>query len=430
MEFAFTAFAVLITLIFMRLPIALALMLVGCYGYASFVGWSPSFALTGQILRDGAMSYTLSAVPLFIFMGTLISRAGLSRDIYAAANTFIGHRKGGLALATIVASGGFAAVSGSSLATVGTMAKVSYPSMKKYNYSDQLSAATIAAGGTLGILIPPSIIMVIYGVMTQTHIGMLFAAGLVPGILGIVGYMIAARLVIARDPSAGPAGEKSTWAQRFEAVQHIGGVVVLFGLIMGGIYGGVFTPTEAAGVGAFGALAFTWWRGKLNWQSFSETMLETAGTTTMMFMVYIGAQVFSEFVAFSGIADYLLAFINDNSLSPLMVMAVMVLVYVVLGCLLEGLSMILLTIPIFLPVVISMGFDPIWFGIVVVMCVEIGFITPPLGLNLFMLNAVVPEISTGTIYRGILPFFLADLARVALVILVPGIVLFLPNLLF
>jgi len=423
-------FLAMFALIFARMPIGLALGLVGFAGYAVSVNVGPAFALVGQTIRDVALSYTLSVIPMFVLMGNLVARAGLAQDLYTAANAFIGHRKGGLAMATIVACGGFASVSGSSVATAATMSKVSFPAMRAFGYSDRLAAGSIAAGGTLGILIPPSVIMVIYGVLTETHIGKLFAAGLLPGLLGILGYMAAVRWTVWRDPSAGPAGERVIWINRIRALRGVWGVLLLFMIVMGGIYGGIFTPTEAAGIGAVGAGVFAGLRGRLSLSVMYEVLSETARTTAMMFFVLMGALIFAEFISFSGMPEGLVEIVSGAGLPPLGVLALMMLIYLVLGCILDSLAMILLTVPVFFPIVIALGYDPIWFGILVVVVVEIGLITPPIGLNVFVLKAMLPDVPASRIFRGVVPFIAADIVRLAILLVFPPIALILPQLFF
>jgi tripartite ATP-independent transporter DctM subunit len=423
-------FAALFTLIFLRVPIGLALGFVGFVGYATIVDVGPAASLVGQTIRDSALSYTLSVIPMFVLMGNLVARSGLADDLYAAANAFIGHRRGGLAMATVIACGGFASVSGSSVATAATMSKVSFPAMRRFGYNDRLSTGAIAAGGTLGILIPPSVIMVIYGVMTETHIGKLFAAGLLPGLVGIAGYIAAVRWTVWRDPKAGPAGPKTPWRERWRVLRGVIGVLTLFLIVMGGIYGGIFTPTEASGIGAFGAAVFAALRRRLTRSVIYEVLSETARTTAMIFFVLMGALIFAEFVSFAGMPEALVEIIHFTALPPLAVIFVIMGIYLVLGCVLDSLAMILLTVPIFYPIVVALGYDPVWFGILIVVVVEIGLITPPIGMNVFVLNAMLPDVPVTSIFRGIVPFLGADIVRLAILVTLPGISLFLPKLFF
>ena len=425
---ALIGFAVLLALIFLRLPIGFAMALVGFFGFSLHVGVGPSLSMVGQITYNTGLTYTFSALPLFILMGNFVNRAGFSDELYAASNAFLGHRRGGLAMATIVACGGLSAVSGSSLATAATMAKVAMPPMRRYGYADSLATGSIAAAGTLGILIPPSIILVIYGLITESDIGALFIAGIVPGLIGIIGYTTAIQVVTRIWPQLGPPAERTDWPQRFQALKHVWGIAALFAIVMGGIYGGVFTPTEAAGIGASGAFLFALLRGKLSWRLLLEVLWESATTTTMIFMVLIGALIFANFVNLAGLPSSLGDWVGNLDASPFVVVAFIMLIYIVLGCVLDSPSMILLTVPTFFPLVIGLGYDPIWFGIIVVVVTEISLITPPIGLNIFVLRATIPEIPTSTMFRGVTPFWCADIVRLALLVAIPGISLFLPSI--
>lgn len=418
----------LLVLILAGIPIAFAMGLVGTAGLVILLGPSGAFSIAGQTLFDTGLSYTLSVVPLFILMGNLVTRAGLSDKLYAACYAWLGARRGGLAMSTAVACGGFSAVCGSSLATAATMGKVALPPMRKYGTSDSLAAGVIAAGGTLGILIPPSVILVLYGVATSQDIGNLFIAGIIPGILGVIGYMAAVRVTCAIDPSAGPRGPRTTWREKIVATSGVAGVLVLFVIVIGGIYLGVFTATEAAGVGAFGAFVFALFSGRLTLRGLGEALAETASTTTMMFAVLAGALVFAAFVNVAGLPAALTGFVERVDWPPFAILCAILAVYLVLGMVLESLSMILLTVPIFAPLVGGMGYDLVWFGILVVVMTEISLITPPVGLNVFVLKTVMPDVPLGTIFRGVVPFILADIVRVILILLVPGLALWLPGL--
>jgi tripartite ATP-independent transporter DctM subunit len=337
-------------------------------------------------------------------------------------------------MATIVACGGFSAVCGSSLATAATMSKVTMPSMRKYGYSDSLAAGSIASGGTLGILIPPSVILVLYGVMTQSNIGKLFVAGVLPGLLGILLYMAAVRFTVWRNPEAGPPAERADWQQRFKALRSTWAVVALFVLIIGGIYWGIFTPTEAAGVGATGAFSISLLRGKLGWKDLYHVLVETIETTAMLFFILLGAMIFSNFINYADLPNALTNWVLGITVSPFLVMSIIVVIYLLLGCVLESLSMILLTVPVFYPVILGLDFGMtpettlIWFGIVVVVVTEISLITPPIGLNVFVLKAMLPDIPTGRIFAGVTPFWVADIVRLTLLIAIPGIAVYLPTL--
>ncbi len=426
--------AVLI-LVFLRMPIAIAMGLVGFVGYMEIRGFRGAISMVGRLVIDTAQDYGLSVVPLFILMGLFVNKGGLSRELFSSAHRLLHRLKGGLAMATIVACAGFSAICGSSLATAATMSKVAMPQMRKYNYADSLSTASIAAGGTLGILIPPSVILVIYGLLTETSIGKLFIAGIVPGLLGVLLYLAAVRWTIFRNPDAGPAGERTSLAGQIAALKGVWAVLLLFFLVIGGLYGVLdfwplnlsFSPTEAAGMGAAGAFLIALSRGTLNFSATVQVLVETAQTTAALFTVLIGAWVFSNFVNLAGLPEALRAAVSAAGLAPMSVMLMILLIYIVLGCVFESLSMLLLTVPIFFPLVTSLGFDPVWFGIIVVVVTEISLITPPVGLNVFVLKGVVGNVSTATIFRGVTPFWIVDILRLALLVLVPWIVLFLPD---
>jgi C4-dicarboxylate transporter DctM subunit len=427
---ALLGFAAMFALTLLRIPIAFSMAIVGFVGLGLIKSWPASIASATAVVYETGFSYALSVVPLFILMGNFVTRAGMSQELYRAAYTFIGHWRGGLAMSTVAACGGFSAICGSSLATAATMSKVAMPSMRKFRYSEGLAAGSIAAGGTLGIMIPPSVIMVIYGLMTETNIGALFAAGILPGIVAVSCYMGAVTWTTWRDPKAGPPGERSGWGERLRALKDIWGVVALFVLVLGGIYGGVFTPTEAAGVGAAGAFLFALGRRALTWKTLFAVLVESARTTAMLFAILIGALIFANFVNFTTMPGDLRAFVGRFELHPIMVVVAMCVIYVILGCMLESLSMILLTVPLFFPLVSHLGLDPVWFGIIVVTVVEISLITPPVGLNVFVLRTLLPEIPLSTMFRGVAPFIVADFVRLTILIAFPAISLWLPRLFF
>ncbi|MGM0701773.1 MAG: TRAP transporter large permease [Pseudomonadota bacterium] len=428
---AFYGFAALLALAFLRLPLAFAMGIVGFFGFYFLTGnWNAAESMAARRVVDTAMDYGLSVIPLFILMGNLVSHAGLSDALFRASNGFLGHRKGGQAMATIVACGGFSAICGSSLATAATMGRVAMPQMRKYGYKDTLSSASIAAGGTLGILIPPSVMLVIYGILTETSIRELFAAGFIPGMLGIVLYLGAVKWVMWRDPDAGPTGELVPWSERIAALKSVGSTLALFVLVIGGIYLGVFTPTEAAGIGAMGAFVIALVRRALTPQVLMNVLMDTVRTTAMLFAVVLTALIFANFINRAGLPNELLAFVNGLEMAPFLVILVILAIYVLLGCVFESMSMLLLTVPVFFPVVAGLGFDLVWFGILVVIVIEISLITPPVGMNVFVLRAVLPDVSTGTIFRGVTPFWVAGMVRALLVLVFPGIVLFLPQLLY
>ncbi len=438
MTITLIAFAILMTISFARVPIAFAMGIVGFVGFAILRGGiDPALGQLEKVAFSTGLNYELSVLPLFILMGNFVTSARMSEDLYRAANGFLGHRRGGLAMATIVACGGFGAVCGSAMATAATMAKVAMPSMRRFGYSDKLAVASIASGGTLGILIPPSTIMVIYGIMTQTNIGHLMAAGILPGLVAIGFYLLAVQYVVRTDPAAGPRGERTPWRERMRLLANVWGVSVLFLIVMVGIYGGFFTATEAAGIGAAGAFLFALFRGELTWAKLYKVLLDSAVTTAMMFTVLMGAILFSDFINFTGFAEALVKFVNELGVNRWGVLAAILLIYILLGTAMEELSMILLTVPVFFPLVMSLGFDKalgvppgligVWFGILIVCVVEIGMISPPVGVNLFVLRSVLPDVPTGMIFRGVLPFFTIDIVRIGVLAAFPIISIWLPS---
>ncbi|GHC56892.1 C4-dicarboxylate ABC transporter permease [Alcaligenes pakistanensis] len=419
--------AVLLGSLFLGLPIAWGMLLVGTLGFAFFTGMEAALSMAAQTSYDTAMSYSFTVLPLFILMGNLVNASGLSKDLYKAANAFIGHLRGGLAMATIVACGAFSALCGSSMATTAAMGRVAMPNMRKYNYDDRLATGSIAAGGTLGILIPPSVMMVVYGILTETDIGKLFAAGFLPGMVAMLMYLITVMIITAINPNLGRPGEKASWRERFEATKGVMAITVLFVVIMGGIYGGVFTPTEAAGIGAAATFLLTLKRRGWQPRMYLTVLIEAAQTTAIMFALVIGALVFTNFLTVAGLPNQLLGFIQGIDVSPIVVILIICAIYLVLGCFLETMSMVMLTVPIFYPIVASLGFDLVWFGIIVVVAAEISLITPPLGLNIFMIKNVMPDVPLGTIIRGVTPFVMMDILRLLLLVFVPWIVLVIPN---
>ncbi len=417
----------MLILAFARVPLAIAMGLVGFAGLWWMRGMNPAMASVTSTVYESGFEYTLSVVPLFILMGNFVTRAGMSRELYRAAYTLVGHFRGGLGMATVMACAGFGSVCGSSIATAATMTKVAYPSMKEHGYSGQLAAGAIAAGGTLGILIPPSTILVIYGLVTETNIGKLFAAGFIPGILAVVMMCLTIAFLTWRNPELGPAAERSSWAERLSAFKDVWAVAVLFVVVMGGIYGGVFTTTEGAGVGAFGAFIIALMRGSLNFKVTLEILTDSARTTGMLFMILVGALVFANFMNFTSMPNDLKNLVSSYNISPLTVMIFICAVYIILGAAMEELSIVLLTLPVFFPLVVSLGFDPVWFGIVIVLVVMIGLISPPVGMNMFVVRNMLPELSTMTVFKGVLPFVFTLIAVLALLVAFPEIALFLPQ---
>jgi len=428
MTIGLIGFGALFALLFLGLPLGFGMAAVGIVGFAALTAMFPAVSMVGAVAVDTVVSYNFAVLAQFILMGAFLTQSRLGEDLYRASYAFLGQRRGGLALATILACGGFSAVCGSSTATAATMAKVAVEPMRSYGYDAGFAAGTVAAGGTLGILIPPSTIMVIYGLMTDNDIGKLFIAGILPGVLGVALYMTAVFAVTAVRPDFGPRGTPMPWRERLAAVRQVWALLLLFGVVIGGIYGGAFTPNEAAGVGAGGAFLFALARRTLTWRSLLDLLMDTARTTANMMTVIIGALLFSNFITVAGVPRGLSEFVAGIDASPTQVLLVIVAIYLVLGCLLDSISMVLLTIPIFYPIVAHLGLDPIWFGVILVVVVEIGLITPPIGINVFMIRTIFTEIPMYTIFRGVAPFILADFVRLGILIAVPWISLFLPSL--
>lgn len=413
---AFFAFAMLALL---RVPMAFAMGIVGFVGVVLTIGFDGAMLMLSQTTYDVGMSYTLSIIPLFILMGNFIVMARLSEDLYAAAYAFFGDRKGGLATSTIIACAGFSSLCGSSIATAATMSKVAYPEMAKFRYKDTLAAGSIAAGGTLGILIPPSGILVIYGIITETSISKLFAAGVIPGIIATALLCVAVKYVVWRDPEAGPPGERTDWKSRLECLIKIWPVVLLLFVVIGGIYAGAFTVTEAAGIGATGALLIAMAKRRVTASALYKALIDASKTTAMIFMIIIGAMIFANYMNYTSMPATLQAFVKQFEATPIVVIIAIATIYVVLGTVMEELSMILLTVPLFFPIVVDLGYDAIWFGIIVVVVVEIGLISPPVGMNIFVLRSQLPKVSLAAIYRGVTPFVIADIIRLGILIALP-----------
>jgi tripartite ATP-independent transporter DctM subunit len=420
-------FLAALALILLRVPVGVAMAVVGVAGFAWLAGWRGVTFVLGAAPFEAVFPYSLSVVPLFVMMGVFAARAGLSQNLYDAVNAFIGHIRGGLAVATIGACAAFGAICGSSLATVATIGRVAMPEMRRHGYDDRLAAASVAAGGTLGVLIPPSIILVIYGLLTETSIGALFMAALIPGLLGTLLYALAIIVQTRIAPALGPAGPRRDWLTRLSALSRVWAVALLFFLVIGGIYWGWFSPTEAAAVGAGGAFLFALASRQLTRPVFLECVIETARTTGMIFFILIGAALFNYFIEMTGLPRLLVQWVGTGAFAPFTVLLLVMLFYVVLGCFMDSLSMILLTVPFVFPMMAALGFDPIWFGILLVTVAEIGLITPPIGLNLFVVQGVAPELRQVTVVRGILPFFAADLVRLALLVAFPILTLWLPT---
>jgi tripartite ATP-independent transporter DctM subunit len=402
-------------------------MMVGIVGFAWLRGWPAALSLTGQQIMDDAMNYNLSVIPLFILMGTFIYRADVSRDLYDAAYAGLGRFRGGLALSTVAACAGFSAVCGSSLATAATMTKVAMPPMRRYHYSDALASGSIASSGTLGIMIPPSVPLVIYAIVAEQDIGKLFMAGVLPGLLLVALFMGAVSVTVWWRPEQGPAGDPPDPEITRRALRVVWPVLGLFVLVLGGIYGSIFTPTEAAGIGAFGAMVISLLRGRLRTiEEWISTLAEAARTTATLFIVIFGALVFAQFINLSGMPYDLLDLVGSLNLTPTGLVIAVVIIAVLMGMIFESIGILLLLVPVFLPSLHQSGVDMIWFGIVVVLVTELGLITPPIGMNVFVVKAVMPDIRLAHIFAGVTPFIGAILIALVLIFLVPSIATFLP----
>ncbi len=426
---ALIGFATLLGLCFFGFRIGYATLIVGLVGFATQRGWSAAFAMTGQQIVEDAMNYNLSVIPLFILMGVFIHRADISRDLYDAAYAGLGRFRGGLALSTVAACAGFSAVCGSSLATAATMTKVAMPPMRAFRYSDRLASGTIAAGGTLGIMIPPSVPLVIYAIVAEQDIGELFMAGVLPGILLVSLFMAAVAVTVRLDPAAGPAGEPISDQDKRRAFKVVWPVIGLFVLVLGGIYGRIFTPTEASGIGAFGAAIIAISRGYLRtFEQWIDTLVEAAKTTAALFIVIFGALVFAQFINLSGMPYDLVFLVQDLDLSPTGLVIAVALIAVLMGMVFESIGILLLLVPVFLPTLIQSGVDMIWFGIIVVLVTELGLITPPIGMNVFVVKSVMPDIRLADIFRGVVPYIVALLSALVFLFVFPYIATLLPSL--
>ena len=429
MTTALIGFAILLALCFFGFRVGYATLLVGLVGFATQRGWTAAFAMTGQQVIEDSMNYNLSVIPLFILMGVFIYRAEISRDLYDAAYAGLGRFRGGLALSTVAACAGFSAVCGSSLVTAATMTKVAMPPMRKYGYSDSLASGTIAAGGTLGIMIPPSVPLVIYAVVAEQDIGELFIAGVLPGILLVSLFMGAVAITVRYNPNAGPAGEPLSEQDKKRAFKAVWPIIGLFVLVLGGIYGRIFTPTEASGIGAFGAAVIAIMRGHLRTpKEWIDVLGEAAKTTASLFIVIFGALVFAQFINLSGMPYDIVFFVEELDLSPLGLVIAVAIIAVFMGMVFESIGILLLLVPVFLPTLVQSGVDMVWFGIVVVLVTELGLITPPIGMNVFVVKSVMPDIRLGDIFRGVTPFIFADVLALILVLLIPAIATILPSL--
>ncbi|MEE2761419.1 MAG: TRAP transporter large permease [Pseudomonadota bacterium] len=414
-------------LIGLHIPIGVSMALAGLVGFGSLAGFGPAVSLFATEPAGVIANLDLAVIPLFLLMGSLAGVSGLSSDIYRLAYALVGHRRGGLALATIGGCAGFGAVCGSSIATAATMGRVALPEMIERGYAPTLASGSIAAGGTLGMLIPPSVIMVIYAFLAEQFVITLFIAALIPGVLAVVLYFIAIGIFVRLQPGSGPIGEKMDWPKRLRVFVQSWAVLFLMVAVIGGIYGGIFTVTEAASLGVGLAFFFTITRGRLNRETFIQVMRETASNSALIYVIISGASIFTYFITATKMPDALVTQIAAMELHPLMVIFVLMVVYLILGSIFDTIAAMVITMPFVFPLIVSMGYSPIWWGVVLVMVIEIGMITPPIGLNVFVIFGVARTIPLGTIFRGILPFLYADLVRLTLIILLPALVLWLPK---
>jgi C4-dicarboxylate transporter DctM subunit len=435
LELGGVGFLVLLALLAIRIPIGVAMLAVGIVGYGIIAGVDALLSYLKTEMYWRFTTYDLSVVPLFVLMGNFAAKAGLSQALFRAANVWLGHFRGGIAMAAIGGCAGFGAIAGSSLATAATMGQVALPELKRYNYSGALATGTLAAGGTLGILIPPSVVLIIYAIIVEANIVTLFQAAFIPGILAALGYIATIAIVVRISPEAGPAGDRATRAEKWSAILDIWPVLGIFLLVMGGIYLGLFTPSEGAAVGVVGTFFIAITRGKMRWEGFSKALISTANTTALIFLILLGAAVFNAFLGFSNLPLATADFFKNSGFAPMTVLLGMVLLFILLGFVMDSLSMILLTVPIFWPIiaVLDFGMSPddlqLWFGIITLIVVEVGLITPPVGLNVFVINSMAKDVPMIETFKGVMPFFLSDTIRVALLILFPGITLLLPRLL-
>jgi C4-dicarboxylate transporter DctM subunit len=419
---------ILIIFIFARMHIGLAMGVIGFLGFAYISGLDAAIGVMKTVPYTTFASQELSVIPLFILMGAFAFISGMSEDLYRTVHTLLGHLRGGLAMATVAACACFAAISGSSLATAATLGRVAMPEMRKYKYDMALATGAIAAGGSIGILIPPSVILIIYGIITEQSIGELFLAGFIPGVLEAVFYIITIFILTQRNPELGPPGPKTTGKEKLQALLQTWEVAVLFIVVIGGIYTGIFTPTEAAGVGAFGTFFFSILRKKMNVPNFTSSLVSTTCTTGMLFLIILGAMMLGYFFTISQLPFELATVVSGLPVNRYLILIAILLVTLALGCVMDTMAIVLLTIPVFFPIILKLDFNPIWFGILVVRITEMGLITPPVGLNVYIIKGITGE-DMGTVFKGIGPFLLADTTEIFLLILFPQITLFLPELL-
>lgn len=410
----------------LRVPVGIAMGIVGCIGFGAVVGMGPAVQLLAQVPLTTVTDYNLSIIPMFILMGVFASRSGLSRELFHAGKMWVGHVPGGLALATLLSCAGFAAVNGSSIATAATMTRVALPEMEHSNYSPVLSTGVIAAGGTLGIMIPPSAALTLYGIITEQDISRLFMAGILPGCLGVVMYGILIRVIAAVRPDDCRPHPPAPFAERLSSLKDIWAVILLFVFVIGGIYGGFFTVTEASGIGACGTWIIGVIRRRLDLTQTIQSLIEALRTTASIFTIIIGALIFGYFLTITQTTQNINALLVGLDIGPYGVLCLIILMYLILGALMDEIAIALLTLPIVFPVVVGLGFDPIWFGVIFVMVATLGMMSPPIGMNVFVISSIAPEVRLGQIYRGVMPFILVDLLRLTILVTVPVISLWIP----
>ncbi len=420
---------VLILLTFLRVPLGAAMGLVGLVGYAAIDGWQKALVVFGTTPYTLA-NYSISVLPLFILMGTVATRSGMSRELFEAANALFAGRRGALSMATIGACAGFAAVSGSSVATAATFTPIAVPEMRRYGYDMRLATGSVAAAGTLGILIPPSVIMVIYALLAEQSVPALFAAGMIPGVLLATLYVGVVWVIARISPDWAPMSERVPWRERIRTARAMWKLALLFALAVGGIYTGWFSPTEAAGIASFAAIVIALGGGSMGLKGLWECLLESLWTTAMMLFIFTGAWIFAYFVVQTQVPVLLVELIKGFSLAPWQVLVAIIFFYMVLGCFLDSVAIIVVTVPVFLPVVLAQGYDAVWYGVLMVVVVEMGLITPPVGMNVFVIRAQLNDVPMGTIFRGIIPFLAADVILVALLLTFPELALWLPHVLY
>jgi tripartite ATP-independent transporter DctM subunit len=425
---AVTGFVSLFALMMLRVPVGIAMGLVGVLGFGYLIGdITPALKILATSPIRTATDAQFAVIPLFLLMGAFASASGMSRELFRAANTFLGHLRGGLGVATIAACGGFAAICGSSVATAATFSKVAYPEMRSHGYPQSFATGVIAAGGSLGIMIPPSTVFAVYGLITEQDIGRLFIAGVVPGILAVGMYIVTINIIAFFKPGFLPKTPRYSFAERMASVRDIWAVVLLFIFIIGGLYAGMFTATEAAGMGAGGAFIIAVLRRKLSREDFWRCLIESLRTTAAVFTILIGALIFGYFLTITQTPQKITHFLTGLGIGSYGVLVLIMLMYLVLGCIMDAMAMIILTVPIVFPVIKDLGFDPIWFGVIIVMTVELGLIHPPVGMNVFVIKSVIKDVKLSTVFYGVMPFVLTDILRLAILILFPILATWLPS---